>query len=107
MGNINFKVADMNSARSDLSNQPESPMEGRLALKQIQHNAMSERCCGMVLGKILFHNVTRISLLFVYALLIAGAIYFAMDIKVYFSSMYFVSENSSINDWFEMNQEYF
>ena len=59
------------------------------------------------MAPILLHNVTRVTVLFVYALLIAGACYFVTDMEVYFSQRYFVSDNSSIKAWFDANREYF
>ena len=61
----------------------------------------------MIVGPILLHNYVRIFVLFIYAILIAGAAYFVVDIEVHFSEMYFVSDNSSTKAWFETNQEYF
>ena len=103
-GNIKFRIADINSARSSFS---ERPTEVDTARREIQKNSHSERCCGMVLAPVLLHNVTRISLLLFYVVLIAGSCYSVLGIRVHFSQMYFVSERSSINAWFEANQKYF
>ena len=56
---------------------------------------------------ILANNVCRILLLFLFAVLIAGAVYKSLQLEVYFSQMYFVSDRSKINEWFQANEEYF
>ena len=61
----------------------------------------------MILAPILFHSVTRIFILFLYAVLIAGASYWVLELKVHFSQMYFVSEESLVKAWFDANQKYF
>lgn len=85
VGNVTFRIADMNSARSSISSAPSSPLEKRQARKEIQHNFISERFCGMILAPILLHNITRLILLVVYVVLVAGASLWVMDIKVHFS----------------------
>jgi len=39
--------------------------------------------------------------------LIAAAAYGVTHLKVYFTQMYFVSDDSQINSWFEANAKYF
>ena len=110
VGNVKFRVADMESARSQdsmRSSQPSSPLESRTARKEIQHSPHSERFCGNIVAPILLHNFTRVTVLFIYAVLIAGACYFVTDMEVYFSQSFFVSDNSQIKAWFDANQMYF
>mmetsp|Transcript_25821 Transcript_25821/g.34531 ORF Transcript_25821/g.34531 Transcript_25821/m.34531 type:complete len:103 (+) Transcript_25821:362-670(+) len=61
----------------------------------------------MILGPKLLHDVSRVIWMVLYALLIAGAFYQAIQVRVYFTKMYFVSESSDIKHFFEADEQYF
>lgn len=73
----------------------------------IGKNSLTEICCGLYLGSVLFSKAARIVLLILYGLLISLAAYWAVNIDVYFSKSFFVSDSSEISTWFETNQKYF
>ena len=57
----------------------------------------------MILGS----KVCRSFLLLVFAVLVGGAVHYALSVEVYFTQMYFVSDRSKINQWFTANEKYF
>ena len=61
----------------------------------------------MILAPVLLKGVTRIILLLVYVILIAVAAYGVTKMEVYFSQMYFVSDESLIKTWFDANRKNF
>ena len=101
-GNIVFRVVDIESSRITVR----SKTEERASI-EISHNSHTERCCGIILAPVILHNVSRIILLVCYAILIAAASYNIQNVEVDFDKMYFVSEDSEINSWFQANEKYF
>ena len=88
-----------------MTNRDRNTSSAKLA---IQKNSHSERCCAfcftpVILGSKLFRSF----LLFLFCILIGGAVYVAQDIEVYFTKMYFVSDRSKIREWFAANEKYF
>lgn len=73
----------------------------------IENRSLAERCCGIYLGSMLFSRPARVALLIVYGLLISLAVYQALQIEIYFSKSYFVSDSSEVSKWFAANEEYF
>ena len=61
----------------------------------------------MILGPRLLHDISRVIWLLVYAVLVAGSIYAATQVRVYFSKMYFVSDSSDIKVFLETDEKYF
>ena len=59
------------------------------------------------MAPILKSNITRSAILFIYAIMITLASYSVLQIEVYFSNRFFVSESSHVYDWFEANEKYF
>ena len=51
------------------------PREVETARRAILRNSHTERCCGMIVAPVLLKNITRVTLLLIYVLLIAIASY--------------------------------
>ena len=66
-----------------------------------------EKCCGIFVAPILFKKGSRFILLFFYLILIILASIAASQLSVYFSQMFFVSDDSPIAIWFEKHNAYF
>ena len=59
------------------------------------------------MAPLILSNVTRILLLFIFGVLIGGAVYQCLKLEIYYTKMYFVSDRSEINKWFDLNEKYF
>ena len=77
------------------------------ASKTIEKNSLIELCCGNYIAPKLFNFWSSMIFLLLYFAVIAAAIYWSTKTEVYFNQSYFVSDDSPIKTYFEINDKYF
>lgn len=77
------------------------------ATKTVLEASATERCLGKCFAPCVLSTIGRIVFLILYVLLIVGAVLGALKVEVEFDVSYFISDRSSIYEWYQAQDTYF